>query len=98
VVKENGEVAIVFKPANPSGKATEDEVVNVVKIDVQRDLALVRPRSLPNHIFRPLQISSQDIEVGADHGAKLSTSLLLDEWHCLTVRCPPRRCRALPLL
>lgn len=26
VVKDNGEVAIVFKPANPSGKATEDEV------------------------------------------------------------------------
>jgi S1-C subfamily serine protease len=68
VVKENGEVAIVFKPANPGGKATDDEVViaDVVKIDVQRDLALVRPRSLPNHIFRPLQISSQDIEVGAD--------------------------------
>jgi Trypsin-like peptidase domain len=43
VVKENGEVAIVFKPAAPNGKATEDEVViaDVVKIDVQRDLALV---------------------------------------------------------
>jgi Trypsin-like peptidase domain len=38
----------------------------VVKIDVLRDLALVRPRSLPNHLIHPLQISSQDIEVGAD--------------------------------
>jgi hypothetical protein len=27
---------------------------------------LVRPRSLPNHTVRPLQISLQDIEVGAD--------------------------------
>jgi hypothetical protein len=68
VVKENGEVTIVFKPSAPNGKATADEVViaDVVKIDAQRDLALVRPRSLPNRIFRPLQISSQDIEVGAD--------------------------------
>jgi hypothetical protein len=39
---------------------------DVVKIDVQRDLALLRPRSLPNRTVRPLQISSQDIEVGAD--------------------------------
>ena len=68
VVKEHGEVAIVFKPTAPNGKATDDEVViaDVVKIDLQRDLALVRPRSLPNHTVRPLQISSQDIEVGAD--------------------------------
>ena len=68
VVEENREVTIVFKPADPSGKATDDEVViaDVVKIDVQRDLALVRPRSLPNRTVRPLQISSQDIEVGAD--------------------------------
>jgi S1-C subfamily serine protease len=53
VVKENGEVAVVFKPANPSGKATEDEVViaEVVKIDVQRDLALVRPAFDPEPHF-----------------------------------------------
>jgi trypsin-like peptidase len=68
VVKENQEVAIIFKPMNPNGKATADEVViaDVIKIDVQRDLALLRPRSLPNRTVRPLQISSQDIEVGAD--------------------------------
>ena len=68
MVDHNREVTIVFKPADPSGKPTEDEVVkaDVVKIDVQRDLALVRPRSLPNRTVRPLQISSQDIEVGAD--------------------------------
>jgi hypothetical protein len=68
VVKENQEVAIIFKPMNPNGKATADEVViaDVIKIDVQRDLELLRPRSLPNRTVRPLQISSQDIEVGAD--------------------------------
>jgi S1-C subfamily serine protease len=68
VVDKNREVTVVFKPADPSGKATTDEVVkaDVVKIDVQRDLALLRPRSLPNRTVRPLQISSQDIEVGAD--------------------------------
>ena len=68
VVDKNREVTVVFKPADPSGKATTDEVVkaDVVKIDVQRDLALLRPRSLPNRTVRPLQISAQDIEVGAD--------------------------------
>jgi S1-C subfamily serine protease len=68
VVDKNQDVTVVFKPADASGKATADEVViaDVVKIDVQRDLALVHPRSLPNHTVRPLQISSQDIEVGAD--------------------------------
>jgi S1-C subfamily serine protease len=68
VIDHNREVTIVFKPTDPSGKPTEDEVVkgDVVKIDVLRDLALVRPRSLPNHLIHPLQISSQDIEVGAD--------------------------------
>jgi S1-C subfamily serine protease len=68
VVDKNQDVTVVFKPAAPNGKATEDEVVvaDVVKIDVQRDLALVRPRSLPNRTVRPLQISSLDIEVGAD--------------------------------
>jgi hypothetical protein len=39
---------------------------DVVKIDVQRDLALIRPRSFPNRFVRPLEISTQDIEVGAD--------------------------------
>ena len=68
VIDKNREVTIVFKPTDPSGKPAENEIVkaDVVKIDVQRDLALVRPRSLPNHTVRPLQISSQDVEVGAD--------------------------------
>ena len=68
VVEKNREVTVVFKPADPNGKAIADEVVkaDVVKIDVLRDLALLRPRSLPSRPVRPLQISSQDIEVGAD--------------------------------
>jgi S1-C subfamily serine protease len=71
VVDHNKEVTVVFKPANLSGKATQDEIVkaDVVKVDTQRDLALVRPRSLPNRTVRPLQISSKDIEVGADVAA-----------------------------
>ena len=41
--------AVVFNPVDPSGKANVDEVVtgDVVKIDAQRDLALIRPHSLP---------------------------------------------------
>jgi Trypsin-like peptidase domain len=68
VVDHNREVTIVFKPTDPSGKATQDEVVkgDVAKVDVQRDLALVRPRSLPNHSVVPLEVSSQEIEIGAD--------------------------------
>jgi S1-C subfamily serine protease len=71
VIDHNREVTVVFKPIDPSGKPGEDEVVkaDVVKIDVQRDLALIRPRSLPNHPLRPLEISLQEVEVGADVSA-----------------------------
>ena len=53
-------------PLDANGRANADEVVtgDVVKVDVQRDLALIRPHSLPKR--RPLEISPQDIEVGAD--------------------------------
>ena len=66
VVDHNRQVRVVFKPADPSGKANADEVVagDVVKVDAQRDLALIRPHSAPKR--RPLEISQQDIEVGAD--------------------------------
>ena len=71
VVDHNREVTVVFKPADPSGRPTADEVVkaDVVKIDVQRDLALVHPRSLPNRTVRPLQISLKGVEVGEDVAA-----------------------------
>ena len=50
-VGHNREVTVVFKPMEIGGKPTADEVVkaDIIKIDVQRDLALVHPRSLPNH-------------------------------------------------
>jgi S1-C subfamily serine protease len=68
VVEHNHEVTVIFRPTDPSGKPNADDVVkaDVIKLDVLRDLALLRPRSLPNHTIHPLQISSQDIEVGAD--------------------------------
>ena len=68
VVDRNREVTVVFKPADPLGKPTLDEIVkgDVIKIDRQRDLALIRPRSLPKRAVLPLEISSEDIEVGAD--------------------------------
>jgi S1-C subfamily serine protease len=71
VIRHYREVTVVFKPADPSGRPTQDEVVkgNVVKVDVLRDLALVRPLSLPDRAVRPLEISSKDIEVGADVAA-----------------------------
>jgi S1-C subfamily serine protease len=71
VVDHNREVTVIFKPANANGRPSQDEVVrgDVVKIDVQRDLALIRPRSLPNHSVLPLQIASKEIEVGADVAA-----------------------------
>jgi S1-C subfamily serine protease len=71
VIDHKREVTVVFKPADPNGKPTQDETAeaDVIKIDVQRDLALVRPRSLPNRTLRPLQISSTDIDVGADVAA-----------------------------
>ena len=66
VVDHNRQVRVVFKPAEANGKANVDEVVtgDVVKVDAQRDLALIRPHSAPKR--RPLEISQQDIEVGAD--------------------------------
>ena len=71
VIDHKKEVTVVFKPSDPSGKPARDEVTEgeVIKVDVQRDLALVRPRSLPNRTPRPLQISSTDLEVGADVAA-----------------------------
>ncbi len=71
VVEHNREVTVVFKPADPGGKPSQDEIVkgDVIKIDAQRDLALVRPRSLPNRPITPLQIDSTELEVGSDVAA-----------------------------
>jgi S1-C subfamily serine protease len=71
VVGRNREVTVVFKPSDPSGKPSQDEVVkgDVIKVDPQRDLALVRPRALPNRSVTPLQIDPANIEVGTDVAA-----------------------------
>jgi S1-C subfamily serine protease len=70
VVGSEGEVTVVFKPSDPSGSAKNDEVVqaDVIKLDALRDLALVRPASIPSR--RPLDISAEDsIDVGTDVAA-----------------------------
>ena len=70
VVGGEREVTVVFKPSDPSGRAENDEVVqaDVIKLDGQRDLALLRPASIPSR--RPLDISAEDsIDVGTDVAA-----------------------------
>ena len=70
VVGGEREVTVVFKPSDPSGSAKNDEVVqaDVIKLDALRDLALVRPASIPSR--RPLDISAEDsIDVGTDVAA-----------------------------
>jgi S1-C subfamily serine protease len=67
VVSNERQVTVVFKPSDPSGKAKDNEVVraDVIKLDVRRDLALLRPASVPSR--RPLDISAADsIDVGTD--------------------------------
>jgi len=67
VVGNDRRVTVVFKPSDPSGKPKDNEVVqaDVVKLDVQRDLALLRPASVPSR--PPLDISVDDsIDVGTD--------------------------------
>jgi S1-C subfamily serine protease len=69
VVGNERQVTVVFKPSDPGGGLTADEVAraDVIKIDRQRDLALLRPKSLPSRSIRQLGIAPQDtIEVGAD--------------------------------
>ena len=70
VVDGEREVTVVFKPSDPSGRAKNDEVVQaeVIKLDGQRDLALLRSASIPSR--RPLDISAEDsIDVGTDVAA-----------------------------
>ena len=70
VVANERRVTVIFKPSDPGGKAKADEVVqaDVIKLDGQRDLALLRPASIPSR--RPLDISAEDsIDVGTDVAA-----------------------------
>jgi S1-C subfamily serine protease len=58
VVGTERQVTVVFKPSDPSGRLKDDEVsrADVIKADRQRDLALLRPHSLPSGSIRPLDI------------------------------------------
>jgi S1-C subfamily serine protease len=58
VVGGEREVTVVFKSSDPSGRAQNDEVVpaDIIKLDGLRDLALLRPASIPSR--RPLDISA----------------------------------------
>ena len=70
VVADAREIIVIFKPSDPSGKPNDDEVVqaDVIKLDSQRDLALLRSASIPSR--RPLDISVEDsIDVGTDVAA-----------------------------
>jgi S1-C subfamily serine protease len=67
VVGNERQVTVVFKPSDPSGKPKDEEVVRakVIKLDVLRDLALLRPTSFP--LRHGLDISNDDsIDVGTD--------------------------------
>ena len=69
VVADAREIIVIFKPSDPSGKPNDDEVVraDVIKLDVRRDLALLRPASIPFRTSRPLDISADiSIYVGTD--------------------------------
>lgn len=69
VVANERQLTVVFKPSDASGKPSNDEVMraDVIKLDIKRDLALLRPFSTPSRMIRPLEISTLDnTDVGTD--------------------------------
>jgi S1-C subfamily serine protease len=69
VVDGNRQVNVIFKPTDPLGKLSSQDMMaaNVVKVDRTRDLALLQPRSLPARAIKPIRVASGDnLEVGAD--------------------------------
>jgi S1-C subfamily serine protease len=69
VVKGYRQVNVIFKPADPFKKPSDDDMVaaQVIKTDPVQDLALLRPKTLPARAIKPIKIAAQDnIEVGAD--------------------------------
>ena len=68
VVENYKQVGVVFKPSSPGAQPSSADVItaDVIRIDQVRDLALLRPTSLPNGL-KPIELSDgQDISVGAD--------------------------------
>jgi S1-C subfamily serine protease len=69
VVKGYRQVNVIFKPVDPFGKLSNDDLVaaEVIKIDTVRDLALLRPKAVPARSINPIRVAPQDnLEVGAD--------------------------------
>jgi S1-C subfamily serine protease len=63
------QVNVIFKPTDPFGKLSDDDLVaaQVIKTDARHDLALLRPKAVPSHSITPIKVAPQDnIEIGAD--------------------------------
>jgi Trypsin-like peptidase domain len=69
VVSGNRHVNVLFKPADPSGKPSSQDMIaaDVVKVDRTRDLALLQPKTVPSTFIKPIKIlPTNNLEVGAD--------------------------------
>jgi hypothetical protein len=69
VVSGYRQVNVIFKPADPFRKPSEQDLAAaaVIKTDAVRDLALLQPKALPSRGIKPIAIAAQDtIEVGSD--------------------------------
>jgi S1-C subfamily serine protease len=69
VVSGNKQVNVIFKPTDPLGKLSSQDMAaaDVVKVDRTRDLALLQPRVLPSRLIKPIKVAPGDnLEVGAD--------------------------------
>jgi S1-C subfamily serine protease len=69
VVSGNKQVNVIFKPTNPLGKPSTQDMTaaDVVKVDRTRDLALLYPKALPSRLIKPIKVvPSDNLEVGAD--------------------------------
>ena len=69
VVSGNKQVNVIFKPTDPLGKLSSQDMVaaDVVKVDRTRDLALLQPKTLPSRLIKPIKVALGDnLEVGAD--------------------------------
>jgi S1-C subfamily serine protease len=69
VVSGNKQVNVIFKPTDPLGKLSSQDMTaaDVVKVDRTRDLALLQPRTPPSRLIKPIKVTPGDnLEVGAD--------------------------------
>src|SRR5262245_7455593 len=69
VVGGNRQVNVIFKPTDPLGKLSSQDMVaaNVIKVDRTRDLAMLQPKALPSRLIKPIKVAPGDnLEVGAD--------------------------------